>query len=99
MQTAADCLITNFYFVHQSWARDESELQEKVNNWGHKNDFNQAKYFENWQNINRDNFTEIKNFHPVNPNEWESFEYIESKNIKEFIGKNRIRISTTKLYG
>ncbi|WAC01874.1 hypothetical protein N7U66_18735 [Lacinutrix neustonica] len=35
-----------FISVHQSWGRDEEELKFKLNNWGHKEDFDVDTFFE-----------------------------------------------------
>lgn len=61
---------TNFLIVHQSWARSEAEIQQKISNWGHINDFNQESFLRNWVGLNKENFTSWKNFHPIAPNVW-----------------------------
>jgi hypothetical protein len=86
-RTEATCELTNFYYVHQSWARDEAEVKQKLDNWGHKNDFDTQTYFNAWKAIDNLNYKEVKNFHPINATEWENLEFIEAKNIEECINK------------
>lgn len=76
---------SNFYALHQSWARDEDEILQKIKNWGHKTDFDVDSFFRFWMTVNESNYTEIKNFHPVYPEEWKELKYIEAKSIDGFI--------------
>lgn len=76
---------TNFGIVHQSWARSNDEIKEKINNWGHKEDFDVMAYFERWEMLNEDNYKSFKNFHPLQPHHWESLKLIEAENIPSLI--------------
>lgn len=80
-------LVLNEYFIHQSWARSEAEIQQKVENWGHAKDFDTNLVLDNWKKLNKENYTEFINFHPLIPKTWTSVKFIEAKNIKEFIEK------------
>jgi hypothetical protein len=73
--------------IHQSWARSKAEIEEKLHNWGHKNDFDVLKYLNFWDTVNSDNYAGAKNFHPVYPNDWPCLKYLEAQNINEFIEK------------
>lgn len=75
----------DFYLIHQSWARDEQEIVEKINNWGHKNDFDTMKFFDHWQELNAGNYQDFKNFHPLDKTQWKELSFFPSKNIDEFI--------------
>ncbi len=76
---------TNINVVHQSWARSEDEIQFKINNWGHKDDFDTQKYFEFWKNLNSDNYLEFKNVHPIVPEVWDKLHFMNCSSIDEFI--------------
>lgn len=76
---------TNINVVHQSWARSEDEIQFKIKNWGHRDDFNTKKYFEFWKNLNSENYLEFKNIHPIVPEVWNKLYFMKCKNIDEFI--------------
>ncbi|GGA88903.1 hypothetical protein GCM10008015_31800 [Flavobacterium palustre] len=45
--------IKNFYsnisVIHQSWARGERDIKIKVENWGHRDDFNTKDYIQFWK--------------------------------------------------
>lgn len=78
---------TNINVVHQSWARSENEILEKISNWGHRDDFKTVDYFNFWKKVNHENYKKIKNFHPISPNVWNELHFIEASNIDEFIIK------------
>lgn len=84
-QTAWTCIDTNQIVVHQSWARDADEINQKLNNWSHKNDFDGNKYFQTWSNLNINNYKNLIDFHPVEPKVWNSLIYYKFKNITLFL--------------
>ncbi|WP_312994435.1 hypothetical protein [Chryseobacterium flavum] len=95
----------NYYLIHQSWARDEEEIIEKINNWGHKNDFDTSKFLESWKALNSSNYKAYKNFHPLDEKQWKELSFFPAKNIDEFItsfsakypqNKLSLDLSTTK---
>lgn len=83
--------IKNFYtntaIIHQSWARSEEEIEFKIKNWGHRDDFDTIKYLEKWKNLNSKNYTSYINFHPIVPTAWNELKFIQSESIDEFISK------------
>lgn len=79
--------ITSFCVLHQSWARDESEIQQKILNWGHNQDFDVQAYFHFWKNIDLSNYKDIKNLHPINHADWESLAFEAASGIPELIEK------------
>ncbi len=38
-------IYTNFQIVHQSWARSEAEILQKLGNWGHRDDVDASRFF------------------------------------------------------
>ena len=72
-------------FLHQAYARNEEEIYQKINNWGHKNDFNTTDFFNFWKSINIDNYKSFSNFHPEKPELWSSLSFTKSNNIQDFI--------------
>ena len=78
---------TNFNVIHQSWARSEEQIELKINNWGHRDDFDTQKYFNYWKSLTKENYKEYRDFHPVAPKAWDKLLFLESKNIDEFIAK------------
>lgn len=95
--------VLNYYTIHQSWARSEDEIYTKLTNWGHKNDFDTMLFFENWKNLNKNNYQEFENFHPLTGEAWKKLEYQEAKSIDEFtqiykekLPQNEIKLKFTK---
>lgn len=71
---------STFGLIHQSWARTEEEIRQKIGNWGHKEDFNVDRYFQFWKDINIENYREIKNFHPIQPETWRELQFVPGEN-------------------
>lgn len=78
-------ILTSFSILHQSWARTEEEIWEKLNNWGHKLDFDTQKYFELWKEANEFNFHHYKNFHHLKPEVWPELDFIKSDQVTTLI--------------
>lgn len=78
---------TNFVAVHQSWAREPEEIWQKINNWGHKNDFDTKKYFDFWCGVNEDNYVNFVDLHPFHPKCWPRLQFIVCENVTEFTAK------------
>ncbi|MDP9957812.1 hypothetical protein J2X97_003484 [Epilithonimonas hungarica] len=95
----------DYYLIHQSWARNEDEISEKINNWGHKNDFDTSEFFDKWKEIDSDNYKNFADFHPLYKTLWKELSFFPSKNINEFISsfskkhiqkKQYLKLSLTK---
>ncbi len=78
-------LITNNTIIHQSWARSAVEIRLKLDNWGHKTDFNVDEYFTIWDMLNDTNYKEMANFHPFKPREWEALDFLKAISIDALI--------------
>ena len=92
-----------FFVVHNTWARENEEIYFKLNNWGHNKDFDVEKYFSLWKNVTKDNFNELKNFHPVEGKKWQELSFCPGENLKDvvtYFQKNQIlKISKLFLWG
>ena len=73
--------------VHQSWARSKEELQQKLQNWGHANDFDSDAYLALWESVDLSNYHKLKDFHPLTPSAWTGLNHIQAKNIPELMRK------------
>lgn len=82
---------SNINVIHQSWARTEDEIQMKIKNWGHRDDFNTQQYFEFWKNLNSDNYKNYTNIHPIEPEVWGKLSFIPTISIDDFIHKFAIK--------
>ena len=74
-----------FFIIHDTWARSEEEILQKIENWGHKTDFDVMKYFEFWKSINENNFQTIQDFHPIAPKTWQKLAFRKAENLKQLL--------------
>lgn len=88
---------TDFPLLHQSWARDESEIEQKISNWGHKDDFDVIKYYNFWQGINSKNYERISDFHPIQSDIWKNLVLLKGKSIQEMLN-DKSSLSTLRSY-
>lgn len=75
----------NTLLLHQSWARSKEEIEMKVKNWGHKNDFNAGSFIMFWDDLSKENYKSKLNFHPLKPFTWASLKEVPGKNIEDVI--------------
>ncbi len=61
---------SNLVLLHNSWGRTRAELKQKLENWGHSQDFDTDKYLELWDSIDMDNYQNYTNLHPLNGPLW-----------------------------
>lgn len=87
-------LVSKFFLginvIHQSWAREENEIIDKISNWGHKNDFNTNSFLEFWKILDEKNYLKYINFHPLNQSSWDKLNFLPSNDIDDFINKYEI---------
>lgn len=84
--------------LHQSWARNETEIQQKISNWGHKNDFDVQAFFQRWKKLNADNYTEWTDFHPIDGAVWHELVFIKGDCIAELLQENSAQFEPLKTY-
>lgn len=77
--------ISPFFVIHETWARGEEQLWQKLNNWGHVKDFNKESYFNLWKSLDEYNYHYLKNFHPINPEAWQELSLVQGETIEEII--------------
>ncbi|WP_316842970.1 hypothetical protein [Pedobacter gandavensis] len=83
--------------LHQSWARTTIEIQQKLDNWSHKDDFNTKSFFKLWDAIDENNYNCLRDFHPLNPVTWPKLiffrgtinEILNSEQLKSFKTNNQ----------
>jgi hypothetical protein len=76
-------IYTNFRILHQSWARDEQEIHDKLKNWGHSTDLNTEEYFNMWKELSIDNFKTAHHLHPLFPEQWPSLKFVPGNTLDE----------------
>lgn len=74
--------IAPFFILHDTWARTEEELWQKITNWGHKNDFDTLAYFNFWKELSNSNYHTARDFHPLEPSVWHRLEFAEAPDIE-----------------
>jgi len=87
LDTKKPSFYSNISVIHQSWARKNEEIKQKINNWGHRDDFDTLSYYDFWMKLNDGNFKDYKNFHPMNSKMWDELYFLESEDIHDFIKK------------
>jgi len=75
--TRSSKVYTDFQVVHESWARNESEILTKLKNWGHTDDFSVEEYFEFWKRLDEFNYEAATDFHPIRPKTWKRLGLVE----------------------
>jgi hypothetical protein len=83
-------ILSRFYAIHETWARSESELWYKLNNWGHSAEElegtnTRQTYFNLWKSLNSQNHQNISNVHPATPETWPALAFCKGQTIEEFI--------------
>lgn len=81
--------ISPYFALHETWARDEQVLWDKLNNWGHRDDFNKKSYFKLWLALDEENYKYIKNFHPIKGDTWPFLYFIPGTSQTELIANAR----------
>lgn len=75
--------------LHQSWARPSEDIWFKLNNWGHKHDFNVSSFYKLWNAIDEHNFYCLSNFHPLYPPTWPGLVFMIG-GIKEILESEKL---------
>jgi hypothetical protein len=94
--------VSPFFFIHQSWAREENELTKKLNSWGHHSDFkSKDSYIAFWKSLDKYNYYYSYDFHPLSRGIWERLKFVEAETVDrlivelnqaEFLHINRTRL-------
>lgn len=81
-------IFSSFRIIHETFARSEEEFLFKVQNWGHKDDFDTLSYYRFWKSINKDNYKYIRDFFPFRGQKrfWQSLLFCEG-NIEQLLSE------------
>ncbi len=100
--TGGKSLQTRSRVIHDTWARGETDLRQKLDNWGHTHDFDVNSYLNLWRSLDAHNYQYIRNFHPLYKHNWPSLELCPANNIEaliEQLGKAAPRSGRMPLLG
>jgi hypothetical protein len=91
-------IYTDFIILHQSWARSKTDIQDKIKNWGHKNDFDTEAYLRAWDSLNSSNYTALHNFHPIKPTLWSTLSLVRANDVIDLINNPpRVKLPWRKI--
>ncbi len=85
-QTRERVIYVDTYVFHESLARTEEELQEKLNNWGHTHELN-STFLEKWRKANAQNYKQIKDVFYLTGKQWSTLGFIKGNNFNDFQSK------------
>lgn len=83
-------IYTDFAAIHQSWGRSYDDMQKKLTNWSHKDDFitfENESYFSLWRVIDKHNYKYIRDFHPLYDSIWLGLTHVQATDIDDLIRK------------
>jgi len=63
--------------LHFSWGRSEAEVEQKLANWSHAQQFNAQAFLERWRALTLDNYGDYRDFHPIAPATWRGLRAVE----------------------
>lgn len=79
-----------FFVIHETWAREESQLQQKLDSWGHTSDFlDKQAYLSFWKSLDETNYSTVRDFHPLQPSDWHALMFVKANGINELINQVR----------
>ena len=84
--------LSPFYALHETWSRDQEELEYKIANWGHASEeladrAQRKQELEQWVSVTEENYAEFKNIHPAKPHAWPSLKLVKAKSVSELVSK------------
>lgn len=88
----------DYNLIHQSWARTAIEIEQKIKNWGHKNDFDVQEFYEKWKDLDGNNYKNYINFHPLPGSFWGNLDFFDATNTQDFIEKFEQEYPQKKLF-
>ncbi|MXN91927.1 hypothetical protein GR160_11900 [Flavobacterium sp. Sd200] len=99
-QTRERIIYTDAFTFHESLSRSEADLENKINNWGHRDEVN-PEFLSKWKRANKDNYQEIKDVFYLNGTQWKELGYLPVTNMEDikrhFAQTKEMEISKTFL--
>jgi len=80
-KTGNNVVLSPLNLLHYTWGRTRLELENKLSNWSHSNDFDTKLYLSFWDKINLNNYHLAKDFHPLFPPMWSSLRLVDMSKV------------------
>jgi hypothetical protein len=88
-------VFTSTCAIHFSWARTKEELERKLLNWTHRDDFKVDEFIEKWESINDSNYEKFVDFHPFDGPMWHRLALVDEEQLNEYA---RLKSNEFNLY-
>lgn len=80
-----DVIEAPYAMVHQSWARTETAVRQKLQNWGHRDDLDAAAFLDLWKRCDVKTYKKYRHFHPLHPPIWQCLECIKAESLEALV--------------
>jgi hypothetical protein len=81
-QTRERIIYLDGFTFHESLSRSEKDLENKINNWGHRDEVN-PEFMDKWKRANKDNYLDIKDVFYLNGTQWKELGFVPVKNMED----------------
>lgn len=71
--------------LHDCLSRSRSELEQKLDNWGHNEDINKEEFLKKWDSVNVFNYKNIRGFFYLDPMHWKTIEFMKGNSLQELL--------------
>jgi len=77
-------VFTSTCAIHFSWARTREELERKLLNWTHRDDFKVDEFIQKWESLNESTYKEFIDFHPFDGPMWHKLALVDEEQLSEY---------------
>jgi hypothetical protein len=88
-------VFTSVIAIHYSWARTKAELERKLLNWAHRDDFEVGDFVAKWDSLNESNYQQWIDFHPFEGSMWQKISLVDEDRLDEYA---RLKANEFNLY-
>lgn len=78
-------IVSPYIVLHETWSRSREELVQKLDSWGHINDFHRESYLKLWDAIDDNNYHFVKDFHPIQRGVWMRLAFFKASSMSELM--------------
>jgi hypothetical protein len=77
-------VFTSACAIHYSWARTREELERKLLNWTHRDDFKVDEFMQKWDSLNESTYEQFVDFHPFDGPMWQKLALVDEERLDEY---------------